>query len=191
MNSFHHPMFQPKRSEGVIRSLLHIVHASLPRAAGALLPVLAFPCGHFRHTPGTRGENALTPSDRPPINAAGLQAFRTAGGKDELPALIRRPRRPQPRRRGSSAHLHYLRHGGRQCSGDARRGRRPIPGSYEEFVDRRRHLNDVYAYQTGALGWRSIQPGQGRTVNIFQNSTTGDGAWRQIGLTTPARYVTI
>ena len=147
--------------------------------------------------PRERGGEERADAVRPPSDKCGL-AFRLAeramAGKDELPALMRTPATQtaaQKERIIGAFRITYDTVGANAPAMLDEAGDR-IPGSHEEFVDSAGAiLNDVYAYQTGALGWRSIQPGQGRTVNIFQNSTTGDGAWRQIGLTTPARYVTI
>ena len=69
-----------------------------------------------------------------------------------------------------------------------------IPGSHEQFVDSAGAiLNEVYAYQTGVLGYLDpIQPGQGYyDVYIFNSVYYGETVPdTRIGTTTPARYIT-
>ncbi len=143
---------------------------------------------------GPRSEALRAPSDK--CGLAYRLAERAMAGREELPAIMVESAArlaAQKERIIGAFRLTYDTAGADAPAMLDRDGER-IPGSHEEFVDSAGAiLNDVYAYQTGVLGYLDpIQPGQGPyLVNIFQNSYYGEtvpGA--RIGFSTPARYLT-
>ncbi len=182
------------------RAILRNASCTARLAARAIVPILLLALGtsapvaaQARDLPGSTG------AFRSPSGKCGLAyrlAERAMAGKGEVPELMLTPAtgpEAQKERVIGAFRLTYDTAGVNAPAMLDQNGDR-IPGSHEEFVDSAGAiLNDVYAWQTGVLGYADpIQPGQGPyVVNIFQNSYYGETVpGERIGFSTPARYIT-